>query len=194
MTSHRVIDMVEEYAREQIRRAAARVTLNTGFARAGTRAFNVLADVMRKYLQQMWLRAKMVAEHAGRLQPNFLDASIVLNDMHISVEEMEEYMRQVGPFGPERKSVITTKRRNRTCQVWCGSLCCYFFVTFSTSCFHFPSNFLFTDSSHHFRCIWMCICVRALHASFVLVNRQEYIGEVNGHFNDEKPIAISYLL
>lgn len=63
MTSHRVIDMVEEYAREQIRRAAARVTLNTGFARAGTRAFNVLADVMRKYLQQMWLRAKMVAEH-----------------------------------------------------------------------------------------------------------------------------------
>uniref|UniRef100_A0A915A551 Bromodomain associated domain-containing protein n=1 Tax=Parascaris univalens TaxID=6257 RepID=A0A915A551_PARUN len=95
--------MGEEYAREQMRRAAARVALNTGFARAGTRAFSVLADVMQKYLQQMWLRAKMVAEHAGRLQPNFLDANVVLNDMHVSLEEMGEYMRQVGPFGPERK-------------------------------------------------------------------------------------------
>lgn len=50
------------------------------------------------------------------------------------------------------------------------------------------------ESSLPLYIIWMCICVRALHASFVLVNRQEYIGEVNGHFNDEKPIAISYLL
>ncbi|KAK6061374.1 bromodomain associated, partial [Cooperia oncophora] len=89
----------EEVARQGLRSATGHILENIGFSSVSGDSLNVLTDVMRRFMIELWSRSKLLAEHAGRTEICPDDMNLTFSKLKFSPVEMRDYLLQVGNVG-----------------------------------------------------------------------------------------------
>ncbi|VDO24704.1 unnamed protein product [Haemonchus placei] len=89
----------EEMARQGLRTATGHILENIGFSSVSGDSLNVLTDIMRRFMIELWSRSKLLAEHAGRTEICPDDMNLTFSKLKFSPAEMRDYLLQVGNVG-----------------------------------------------------------------------------------------------
>ncbi|EPB76780.1 bromodomain associated [Ancylostoma ceylanicum] len=92
----------EEVARQGLRTATGHILENIGFSSVSGESLNVLTDVMRRFMVELWSRSKVLAEHACRTEITPDDMNLTFSRLKFSTVEMRDYLLQVGNVGQPR--------------------------------------------------------------------------------------------
>uniref|UniRef100_A0A1I7XME0 BTP domain-containing protein n=1 Tax=Heterorhabditis bacteriophora TaxID=37862 RepID=A0A1I7XME0_HETBA len=86
-------------ARNGLRAATGHILENVGFASISEDSLNLLTDVMRRFMVELWSKGKFYAEHAGRTNIIPDDMTIAFRRLQFSSIEMHDYLQQIGNTG-----------------------------------------------------------------------------------------------
>mmetsp|Transcript_3741 Transcript_3741/g.9439 ORF Transcript_3741/g.9439 Transcript_3741/m.9439 type:complete len:339 (+) Transcript_3741:201-1217(+) len=91
---------MEDYARGLARRATAQCVKRAGFSSASEASLGTLADVARRYAEELASRAHAIAEHANRTDANVADVLLALKELGSLPEDLVSHVsdRKEDPF------------------------------------------------------------------------------------------------
>ncbi|GMT33612.1 hypothetical protein PFISCL1PPCAC_24909, partial [Pristionchus fissidentatus] len=92
----------DERALAEMRLAVGWILESVGFTHAAHSALEMLTDIGVRYMRKLATTTSWNAESDGRCKPTDADVIASFRSMHIDVDEMNEYMRQVRPPPDER--------------------------------------------------------------------------------------------
>ncbi|CAG7828907.1 unnamed protein product [Allacma fusca] len=87
----------DKFLHSALRTSCGALCQAIGWNATQSTALDVLSDVLQRYFMEIAKRTHSYAEHSGRSEPNLDDATLVLDDMHISIQELEEYIQNFDP-------------------------------------------------------------------------------------------------
>ena len=124
-------------ARVPLESAVYRTLHAHGFSRSSTQASVVLTDLLSRYLTLLSSTCAKYAQHGGRTNLTARDAFFALDELGVSITELEEYCTSEGTeLG--RYAINTARRMEELKDIRCERSCCSYLATpypvfFSTS-------------------------------------------------------------
>ncbi|XP_038067976.1 transcription initiation factor TFIID subunit 3-like [Patiria miniata] len=106
--------MVEEYCRSLLKVAVAQLCQGLGWHTIHTTPFDLLTDVLQRYLEHLARHTHRYAEQYGRTDPTLDDVGLAFAHMHVRLNELETYLKEVEPipFAHPLPSFPVAKRNN----------------------------------------------------------------------------------
>ncbi|XP_075219426.1 TBP-associated factor 3 [Lycorma delicatula] len=105
--------MTTKFTRSILRVVVAQLCQTIGWHAVNTTPFELLTDVLQKYIVELAENAHRYAEQFGHTDPTLHDLGLAFRDMGISISELEEYVENVPsvPF-PKEIPKYPTEREN----------------------------------------------------------------------------------
>ncbi|XP_033647960.1 transcription initiation factor TFIID subunit 3-like [Asterias rubens] len=106
--------MADEYCRSLLKVAVAQLCQGLGWHAVHTTPCDLLTDVLQRYLEHLARHSHRYAEQYGRTDPNLDDVGLTFSHMHVRLNELETYLKEVEPipFAHPLPSFPIPKRNN----------------------------------------------------------------------------------
>ncbi|CAJ0947542.1 unnamed protein product, partial [Mesorhabditis belari] len=89
-------NLTEQFVHKQLTDSTAKILDDLGFTSTSSGSLDVLADVMRRYLENVCRQAKIFMEHGGRSNFDVEDVEHTFQRLEINGMELFDYMDQIG--------------------------------------------------------------------------------------------------
>uniref|UniRef100_A0A1A9X556 Bromodomain associated domain-containing protein n=1 Tax=Glossina brevipalpis TaxID=37001 RepID=A0A1A9X556_9MUSC len=89
--------MSELYMRELLRISVAQICQTVGYNATQAAPLKVLQDFLDKFLKEFTKYLRRQVEHCNRTEPNLNDLALTLSSNNINLEELRDYVDNVGP-------------------------------------------------------------------------------------------------